>query len=114
MADEVILINVDDGLKRVMNNAKLYVRLLGKFKDDVTFKGIEKAFAEGDMETSKTAAHTFKGLTANLSLSELYKQTVELEAQIKNGVLNKEQLAVVKDIYEKTLLETDKVITKYE
>jgi len=114
MADEVVLINVEDGLKRVMNNAKLYVRLLGKFKDDLTYKGIEQAFADGDMEKAKTAAHTFKGLTANLSLSELYKQSVELETQIKAGSLNQDQLAVVKDVYEKTLIETDKVIAKYE
>jgi len=112
MAD-CIYIDVEEGSKRVMNNTKLFVKLLVKFKDDKTLEGIESAVSEGDMEKAQVATHTFKGLTANLSLTELYKQCVELEAQIKAGAFNKEQLDLVKDTYAKTLVEIDKVISQY-
>jgi citrate lyase beta subunit len=43
----------------------------------------------------------------------LYKQCAELEIQIKAGAINPDQIAVVKDVYAKTLLEVDKVIAQY-
>jgi len=112
MAD-VVYVDVEDGSKRVMNNTKLFVRLLGKFKDDKSLNDIEALLAAGDLQKAQIAAHTIKGLTANLSLIELNKQCVELEAQIKSGNTPNEQLAVVKDIYAKTILEVDKVISQY-
>jgi len=112
MAD-VVYVDVEDGSKRVMNNTKLFIKLLGKFKDDKSINDIESLLAAGDLEKAQIAAHTIKGLTANLSLMELNKQCVELEAQIKAGNIPNEQLAVVKDVYAKTLVEVDKVISQY-
>jgi len=113
MADDVIYINVEDGSQRVMNNTKLYAKLLVKFKDDKNFCEIEAALREGDFARAQNAAHTLKGLTANLSLTELYKQCVELEAQIKAGSFKEDQLALVKDTFTRTLTEVDKVIEQY-
>jgi len=112
MAD-VVYVDVEDGSKRVMNNTKLFVKLLGKFKDDKSINDLDALLAAGDLPKAQIAAHTIKGLTANLSLIELNKQCVELEAQIKAGNVPNEQLAVVKDIYAKTLAEVDKVISQY-
>ena len=112
MAD-VVYVDVEDGSKRVMNNTKLFVKLLGKFKEDKTLKEMEEALAAGDMAKAQIAAHTFKGLTANLSLKELNKQCIEIEAQIKAGTVPNEQLKVVQEINAITLQEVDKVITQY-
>jgi len=109
MADDVVLIDVQEGTKRVMNNIKLYVKLLGKFKEDKSLENIENALGSGDTAGAQSAAHTFKGLTANLSLTELYKQSMELESQIKSGSVKNEQLLLVKDIYSQTITEIDKV-----
>jgi len=113
MSDNVVLINVEEGLSRVMNNAKLFSKLLGKFKIDPSLSEIETAFAQGAVDTAKNSAHTLKGLAANLSLTELFKQVLELETQIKGGTMNTQQLALVKDVYAQTLTEADKVIEKY-
>jgi len=113
MADDVIFINVEEGSKRVMGNIKLYVKLLTKFKEDTTLADMETALNQGDMETAQIATHTFKGLTANLSLAELYKHCVDLEAQIKAGSYKEEQLVRVKDVNLKTITEIDKVIEQY-
>jgi HPt (histidine-containing phosphotransfer) domain-containing protein len=113
MADEIVYVNFEEGSRRVMNNSKLYAKLLVKFKDDQSFNQIDDALKAGDMETAHNPAHTLKGLAANLSLTELYKHCVEIESQIKAGSVNPDQMTVFKDVYAKTLTEADKVITKY-
>ena len=110
---DIVLVNTEDGLKRIMNNTKLYVKLLGKFKEDVNFSTLEASLASGDNEKARTSAHTLKGIAANLSLDELHKQTLEIETQIKAGAINPQQINVVKDIYNQTIKEVDKVIASY-
>jgi len=113
MADNVVYIDVAEGIKRVMNNAKLYVRLLTKFKDDKNLAELEDALAAGDLQRAQASAHTLKGLAANLSLTELYKQSLEIETQIKAGSVDPDQEELVKNVYSQTLVETDKVIAQY-
>jgi len=113
MADGIVYINVEEGSRRVMNNLKLFVKLLTKFKDDKNFEGVSSSLAEGDMEKAQVFAHTLKGLTANLSLTEMYKQSVELETQIKARSVDPQQIEKVKTVYAQTLIEVDKVIAQY-
>lgn len=108
-----IYINFEEGVKRVMNNTKLYAKLLGKFQADTNLQDIETALAAGDMEKAKSAVHSLKGLAGNLSLTELFEQTKLLEAQIKAGDTAPAMLADVKDTYTKTLAEAEKVIEQY-
>jgi HPt (histidine-containing phosphotransfer) domain-containing protein len=113
MADDVIYVNVEEGIKRVMNNSKLYVKLLTKFKNDSSFNDMDAALKTGDLGKAQIAAHTLKGLAANLSLMELQKQSLEIETQIKAGSVNPDQITTVKNVYERTLAETEKVIAQY-
>jgi len=112
MAD-LVYIDVEDGSKRVMNNIKLYVKLLLKFKDDDNIKKIESALAAGDLPNAQNSTHTLKGLSANLSLIELNKQVKELEAQIKAASVNPDQFEIVKTVYSQTIAEIEKVIAQY-
>ena len=109
MAD-VIYVDFADGVKRVMNNTKLYVKLLTKFRNDTKFDKLEAALAAGNFETAQGEAHTIKGVAANLSLAELYKQTLELETQIKAKSVNPAQMETVKSVFAATIQEVDKVI----
>ena len=113
MADGMEYINIADGTKRVMNNTKLYAKLLNKFKEDPSFGQLTEALEKGDLVSAQGFAHTLKGLAANLSLTELYKQSMELEAQIKAGAADSQQLELLKNIYAGTIIEVDKVITQY-
>jgi len=112
MADDAVYVNVTEGSARVMKNIKLYVRLLTKFKNDNNLSELEAAIAEGDLAKAQGAAHTIKGVAANLALSELFKQCLELETQIKNGAVNPAQLETVKTVFAVTLQEIEKVITE--
>ncbi|MDR0323531.1 MAG: Hpt domain-containing protein [Treponema sp.] len=110
---DIIYVNVEEGTKRVMNNTKLYAKLLGKFKDDKSLTDVKNFLDAGDFEKAKAAAHTLKGLAANLSLIELFNQTLELETQIKAKSVNPGQFTAVENAYAQTLTETDKVIAQY-
>jgi HPt (histidine-containing phosphotransfer) domain-containing protein len=108
-----IYVDFDDGLKRVMNNAGLYVKLLGKFKADTNFTDLASHLSAGDLEKARVSAHTLKGLAANLSLTELFERTRDLEGRIKEGAVPAGALDTVKDAYEKTLKKVDEVIAKH-
>lgn len=112
MADDVVYVNVEDGMKRVMNNMKLYVRLITKFRNDTKLEGLEAAFAGGDMEKAQIETHTLKGLAANLSFSEMFKQCLALETLLKAGTMDQAQLETVKTVFTATLQDVDKVIAE--
>ena len=111
MAD-VVYINEEDGKKRVMNNGKLYARLLTKFKTDTNLNDLT-AFAEAqDWEKAQAAAHTIKGIAANLSLTELFNQSLDVETQVKGKSLKPESLESLKTCFNETLKVLEEVIAK--
>lgn len=112
MADDVVYINFEEGLKRMMNNASFYAKMLTKFKEDKNLNNLDEALAAGDMEKAKIAAHTLKGVVSNLSLTELYKQALEIEAQIKANNVDPLRITVLKDVYSQTMIEVEKVIAQ--
>jgi HPt (histidine-containing phosphotransfer) domain-containing protein len=112
MAD-VVYVDAEDGKKRVMNNTKLYVRLLGKFKDETKLEPVFAAVAAGRYEEAQGLAHTLKGVTANLSLKELNLRVQELEAQIKTQAVSNETVEAVTSCFAETLDRIDKVMADY-
>ena len=109
MAD-IIYINEEEGKKRVMNNGKLYAKLLTKFKTDTNLDDLIKFAGAQDWEKAQSAAHTIKGIAANLSLTELFNQSLDVETQIKGKVLNPESLVKIKNCFTETLVQIEKVI----
>jgi len=112
MADKVVYVDIADGSKRVMNNKKLYIKLLTKFRDDTKLGDLEAALAAGDMEKAQDTVHTIKGVSANLSLAELFKQSLELENQIKARAVNPSQMETVKTVFTETLQEIDRIVSE--
>ncbi|MDR1618955.1 MAG: Hpt domain-containing protein [Treponema sp.] len=110
---EVMYINYEEGVKRVLNNNRLFVKLLAKFKAETNLDDLGAALAAGDMEKAQAAAHTVKGVAANLSLTELYKQALEIETQIKARSVKEGALETVKNVYEETVKSVEKVIEQY-
>jgi len=114
MADDAVYVNCTEGIKRMMNNPKLYVRLLTKFRNDTKLDALEAAFSQGDVEKTKAEVHTLKGLASNLSLMELSSQCLELENRVKNGNMEQGQMETVRAVFDTTLLTIDKVIAENE
>ncbi|MDR2518802.1 MAG: Hpt domain-containing protein [Spirochaetaceae bacterium] len=110
-----IYVDQAEGLKRVMHNTALYVRLLNKFKIDFDTKvgDLVAAASAGDYEKAQVLAHTLKGTAANLSLTELFKQSLEVETQIKNKAPDPESLERIKACFDETLAAIDMVLQQY-
>ncbi|GHU97676.1 hypothetical protein FACS189483_04360 [Spirochaetia bacterium] len=111
--DGIVYVDQEDGIKRVMNNSALYARLLTKFKANTNLNEIRAALGAADYEQAQVAAHTIKGVAANLSLVELYKQLREVETQIKAGAVAADALDTLDDCFAKTLGAVDTVIAQY-
>jgi HPt (histidine-containing phosphotransfer) domain-containing protein len=114
-ANDAVYIDVNEALNRVMNNGKLFVKLLTKFKTENThlLDDTINFVQAGDFEKAKISVHTLKGIAANLALTELYKQTVELEAQIKGGAAKEDTGESVQKCLAETLVHIDEVIAHY-
>lgn len=91
----------DDARRRLMNE-KLMQRFLIKFLDDPTMNALLKAVEEHDIDASFTAAHTLKGVSANLALTALQKSSAVLTDQLRSREkeADAELLAAVKEKYE--------------
>ena len=112
MADRVY-IDEEDGKKRVMNNGKLYAKLLTKFKNDTRLDDLIASVEAQEFEKAQAAAHAIKGIAANLSLTELFDQALNLETQIKGGSVNPGSLESLKTCFAETVVQVEKVIAKY-
>jgi ribose-phosphate pyrophosphokinase len=62
--------NVDEGLKRCMNNEAIYLRLVGTLKGEQAFGRLADAVAAGDLDAAFEASHALKGSLGNLSITK--------------------------------------------
>ena len=109
---DVVYINEEEGKKRVMNNGKLYAKLLTKFKTDTTLNDLVDFVEAQNWEKAQAIIHTIKGIAANLSLTELFNQSINVETQIKGKSLKQESLDSLKSCFDETLIQVDKVIAR--
>ena len=81
-------IKIEEGLKRVAGNKKLYLKILLQFADnnrEFTEK-IKKAVKNKDQELAVRTAHTLKGVAGNLGAVDLFTVTKDLEGLLHKGI----------------------------
>lgn len=71
-----------DVLSRLMNDA-LVGKFAIKFLEDKSFEQLKEAVAVNDVENAFRAAHTLKGVTANLSFSKLRESSSNMTEQLR-------------------------------
>lgn len=83
----------------------LYERLLQKFLDDTTFQELEAAVREMDPERMERAAHTLKGVAANLGFTTLSSAGQEMVNAVRTGenVRAAELFVPLKEQYERIM-----------
>ncbi|MDR2808440.1 MAG: Hpt domain-containing protein [Spirochaetaceae bacterium] len=106
-------VNETEGLGRVLNNTKLYIRLLTKFKDANNLNDIFEALQAEDYVKAQSAIHTIKGIAANLSLTALYEQSKSLEIEIKAHAVQEDSLEKIKVCFAETIGAINKVLSRY-
>lgn len=96
-------VNIEEGLGRVMNNKKIYNKLLTKFMDKTYIEPLTDQIKAGDMDGAKFSVHTIKGLAANLSLPVLFEASLDYEGKVKAGTADAAGLANLTTIHTKTM-----------
>ena len=112
MADGIVYVDEADGGKRGMNNMKLYIKLLTKFRTENNLDELNAFLDAGDLEKAQTVAHTIKGLAGNLSLVELHKKALEVETQIKGGAVDPASRASINACFAETIAAIEQVLAK--
>ena len=80
-------VDVDGALERFMNNEGLLERFLKKFPADPNYGALKEALARGDADAAFRAAHTLKGVAANLSMATLQQRVSEQVERLRAGDL---------------------------
>ncbi len=70
--------DTETGLSRCLNKEELYLKLVKKLSQTDDLDKLDKAIAENNLEAAFNAAHTFKGVAANLSLDPLFEPVAEI------------------------------------
>lgn len=93
----------ENAMSRFKNEA-LVKRFLPMFLSDPSFRELTDALEKDDVGTAFRAAHTLKGVTANLSLARLNSAAVEITEMLRAEELlrAKEYFPNVKEAYDKT------------
>ncbi len=101
--------DVDDGLKRLMGNEKLYKRLLGSFVKMIQTQAVDPDFDENDYKDAIEKAHSIKGTAGNLSLTPIYESYSEVL-----NLLRTERPAEAKAVLAKVLPVQQEIISCIE
>lgn len=107
-----LYIDIEDAKQRLLGNMGLVVKMLQKFVDKPNLSELADAIEKEDYNTAALIAHTIKGVAANLSLKDLYSKSQLLETKLKEGQMDDELYAQLKDSLEKTLEVVQKVISE--
>lgn len=66
--------DVEGTLHRFMNNDALFLKFILKFKDDQNYAILKKHLDDKNYEEAFKAAHTLKGVSANLGLNPIFER----------------------------------------
>ena len=84
---EIEGVDLEDGLKRVGGNSRLYRELLVKFsaKFQHADEEVDAALKSGDREGAQRTAHTVKGVAGNLGIKGVQFAAEKLEKAIREN-----------------------------
>ena len=88
--------NYEEVMGRMLKEERI-VKYVGLFLKDTSFSQLEEAMAKDDMEEAFKAAHTLKGVCANLAFSKMF----ELADQITEDLRNQTDVAHARESFPK-------------
>lgn len=100
-------VNIPETLSRMLDNEEFYFSVLKSFPEDGTFNSLKSAMEEERYEDAFKAAHTLKGLCANLGLGGIGDFATDLTEVLRNPPYDagraKELFELVSDFYSVTV-----------
>ena len=101
-------LDVNDGLKRVMNKKKLYWSLLGRFNSRKMVEDLVAAIEAGNFDLIVETAHAIKGASSNLGLISMTEVMIEVESRAKSKQGNSDLIAKINE----TLVKTEDAVSE--
>lgn len=85
--DSAMVVDMRDGLERIMGDRPLYARMLARFRDDYQAgtAPIARALASGDRELAHRVTHTMMGAAGMIGARRLHAQAAVAERAIRTG-----------------------------
>ena len=77
--------NVDEAMKRFMNNAALYEKMLKKLPKMLNGTKVVEDIDQGNIDGAIETAHTMKGVLGNLSITPLYEAYTEVVTLLRQN-----------------------------
>lgn len=77
--------DVAGALERVADDEDFYIECLREVAEDPYFALLGERLEAGDIRGAFDAAHTLKGVFANVGLTPLYNKTVEIVEPLRGG-----------------------------
>lgn len=91
-------INYPEGLSRFCNQTELYEKFLLQFLEDPTFDQLSTFLSEENIVQAYKSAHTLKGMSGNLSLTDFYNNCCGLV-----DALREHQVETIREHYQRLL-----------
>jgi HPt (histidine-containing phosphotransfer) domain-containing protein len=88
--------------------------MLGLFLESGEFATLEDSLMQKDYEKAADAAHAIKGITGNLSLTELYKISTKMMEELRQGIASEESQAAFRVTYSQTRRYVEEVMQEIE
>ena len=79
------LIDLEDGLGRVMGQKQLYFKMLRLFLEGPEYDRLRTYLDNRDIENARETSHAIKGAAGNLSLTALYRTNLSLLEALRAG-----------------------------
>lgn len=80
-----VSIDADHTIDRFMGNEELYKKFLGKFLKDVSYQELMEGYEQHDASKAFRAAHTLKGVSANLGLISIMDCVTPMVTAMRGG-----------------------------
>lgn len=92
---------LSDGLIHNVQGSKFIKMILGKFLEDKNMSVLKDGIREKDVKKAFMAAHTLKGVTANLGMNKLNEKICEIVEILRQGQLEgaEEKFKSIKEEY---------------
>ncbi|MBR1863261.1 MAG: histidine kinase [Ruminococcus sp.] len=79
-------VGYSDGVKKFMDEAELYEKLLVDFLTDNTFEESRADMAAGDLGAAQKAVHAMKSVTGTLCMYKLYRYCARVVDELRAGL----------------------------
>lgn len=99
-----------DAVLSRLGNEEMVQRFAVRFLEDTSYRDLERALQEGDVETAFRAAHTLKGVCGNLGFDNLYAVSVALTDKLREKTLDGSE-ALFEKVKEQYRITTDALRT---